>query len=362
MPSAGVESFAGPRGLAPKVSIIIVNHNGRQHLEACLTSVLNQTYPDYEVILVDSGSTDRSAEYVEQRFGQVRLVRAGENVGFGCANNLGGRLAAGEYLAFLNPDTVVEPDWLQPLVRTLQRHPAAGLATAKILLCSQPDRINTCGNQVHLTGIPSCRGYMLPADSLDQLDEVCSVSGAAFVIHRRVFEQIGGFDTGFFLYAEDNDLSWRALLAGYRCLYVPDSVVYHDYAPRFGPDKYLYLERNRYQLLLRNLRRRTLLLLAPALVLAELVTWGYAWVRGRAHLRAKLGSYGWLLANWPAIRRGRRRIQARRQAPDREILRRCSHALAYDLAGQGRTARLGRILFDPLFGVWHCICSKVIFW
>ena len=111
---------------------------------------------------MDNGSTDGSAEYVEREFARVTLLRAGENLGFGGANNLAARQATGEYLAFLNPDTAVEPGWLRALIGALHGNPGVGLATPKILLLSRPDRINTCGNDVHFTGIPTVRGWMPP--------------------------------------------------------------------------------------------------------------------------------------------------------------------------------------------------------
>jgi GT2 family glycosyltransferase len=203
---------------------------------------------------------------------------------------------------------------------------------------------------------------MLPADAMNQPKSVCSVSGAAFVISRSVFEEIGGFDERFFLYAEDNDLSWRAQLAGYRCLYVPEAVVHHEYTPRFGPDKYFYLERNRYQLLLKNLRWRTLGFLMPALTLAEVVAWGYAFLRGPGHVRAKLSAYRWLVAHWGEILEARREVQGRRKSADRDILSHCGYALAYELASGGSVAKLGKAVFDPLFFVLYRVCLAMVRW
>ncbi len=343
----------------PQVSIIIVNYNGLAYLDACLTSVFAQAYPNFEVILVDNGSVDGSVAWVEENFLAnedhlpLTVVRSEENVGFGHANNLGARHATGEYLAFLNPDTVVTESWLYPLVDVLEQQPDVGLATAKILLSSHPDRINTCGNEVHFTGFPACRGWMWPAQSVVRVEDVGSISGAAFVMRRAVFELLGGFDGRFFLYVEDNDLSWRAHLTGYRSVCVPDAVIYHKYAPRFEPQKYFYLERNRYLLLLKNLERRTLLLLLPALLLAEVIAWGYAILHGPEHVCAKVRAYRWVFAHWQETLAARRSVQSLRRASDRVILARCAYRPAYGLAQEGWMSRIAGLVFDPLFGLLY---------
>lgn len=353
---------APPRHL-PRVSVIIVNYNGQEFIENCLASLRQQAYPDYEIILVDNASSDRSLEIVRQHGDAVTLVASEHNLGFAKGNNLGVQHADGDYLAFLNPDTVVHPDWLAELVRAMQTIEGAGLATAKILLLSQPDRINTCGNDVHFTGIPTVRGWMQPADTMNRREEVCSVSGACFLISRQVFEEVGGFNDDFFLYSEDNDLAWRAQLAGYSCWYIPTSVIYHRYAPRFGAEKFYYLERNRYRLVLQNFRWKTIALLVPALALSDVVTWGYALMQGRAHVAAKLRVYKWFLTQWQTWAAARARVSSFRRAPDREILKRCSFRLSYGLAAdEGLISRIASRLFDPIFFVLHRAYCATIRW
>ncbi len=347
----------------PRVSVVIVNYNGQDFLEACLVSLRQQDYADYEIILVDNASRDRSLDIARQHADQVTLVVSEHNLGFAKGNNLGVQHATGDYLAFLNPDTVVHPDWLTELVHAMQTIDRAGLATAKILLLSEPDRINTCGNDVHFTGIPTVRGWMQPADSMNRREEVCSVSGACFMISRQVFEEIGGFSDDFFLYSEDNDLAWRAQLAGYSCWYVPTSVIYHRYAPRFGAEKFYYLERNRYRLVLQNFRWKTIVLLVPALVLSDIVTWGYALLQGRAHVAAKLRVYGWFLTQWKTLAAARARVNGFRRAPDRDILKRCSFRLSYGLAAnEGLLSRLASRVFDPVFFVLYRTYRATIRW
>lgn len=334
-------------------SIIIVSHNSAPHLQRCLSSVLNTDYPDFEVIVVDNDSRDGSVELVETAFPQVRLIRSKRNCGFGAANNLGAMQAAGEILAFLNPDTAAEPGWLGPLVQALDTDSRAGLATAKILLMDHPDTINTCGNDVHYTGLTLCRGTGQHRTAFGRLEEVTAVSGAAFAVRRDVFQALGGFDEDFFLYMEDTDLSLRVRLAGWRCLFVPNSVVYHDYRLRFGPDKTYYQERNRYLMLLKTLRVRTLLALLPALLLAECVTWAHTLLRNRQHWHNKLEAYRWVIAHRKQITAARTQVQARRQVDDKALLRLSSHRLAYEMTGDDWISCAAHLVFDPLFRGWR---------
>ena len=139
------------------VSVILVAWNSRTELARCLPSLLAQDYLSYEVIVVDNASTDGTAEWLSRYFPTIGLLCNEENLGFAAAVNQGFALAAGEVLVELNPDTTVEPDWLFPLVEALQA-PTVGLATPRIMLMSQPERINACGNEMSLTGLTFCIG------------------------------------------------------------------------------------------------------------------------------------------------------------------------------------------------------------
>lgn len=346
-PQAGAGAAQQPA--APRASVVIVVYNAQADLARCLRSLAAAGHPQDEIIVVDNASRDGSADMVESAFPAVRLVRSASNVGFGEGNNLGAAQARGRYLAFLNPDTEVTPGWLDALIAALESSPRVGMATAKILLREERERINTCGGDTHLTGLTLCRGMGQQRDEMAEPAAVGAVSGAAFVMRRALFRQVGGFDGSFFMYMEDTDLSWRVRLAGYTCLYAPEAVVYHRYNLRFGPDKTYYQERNRYVMLLKGLRWPTLLLLAPALLLAEVVTWGYVLVGDRPRWRNKLRAYGYIVRHWPAIMAERRRVQAQRGAADRTLLRQTTHHLAYEQTGDGLAASLAHWVFDPLF-------------
>lgn len=346
----------------PAVSVIIVSHNGQRHLRECLPSVCGQDYPDFQVLVVDNGSSDGSAGFVESEFPSVKVIMNEVNLGFGRANNAGAKQATGEYLAFLNQDTVVEPRWLSGLVSALEEHPEAALATPKILLSTEPAKINACGNQSHYTGLSFCRGAGQPADSFSALEKVNAVSGAAFVIRSDVFHELRGFDEDFFLYMEDIDLSWRARLCGHSCIYVPDSIVLHDYALTFGPDKSYFQERNRWLMLLKNLRWRTIALLLPALLLSEFITWGWIVVRDTRNIDNKARAYGWIMRNWRAVGKSRSQVQAQRCVTDRDLIRECESTLAYGQLAGGAIVGAARLVFDPFLTLFRSALLWVMRW
>jgi len=314
-----------PAALTKQASIIIVSYNSQPYLATCLKTVLATVGEAGEVILLDNASVDGSADFVAARFPQVKLIRSDTNLGFAAANNRAVAQAQGRYVVALNPDTLVTPGWLEALLAPFEREGQAqvGLTTPRILMLQEPHKINTCGNQMHFTGLTFCRGLNQPANSpeLAVAGEVSAVSGACFALPRSLWTKLGGFDETFFLYLEDTDLSLRARLAGYTCLYVPEAVVYHDYTNRFPASKMFYLERNRWLLLLKNYQLKTLGRILPALLLTELVTWGYTFKQGWPGLKSRLQAYGWLLTHLKMILQKRRQTQQLRQVSDHELLR-----------------------------------------
>ena len=336
-----------------RASVIIVGYNSRIDLERCLPGLLASAASDVEIIVVDNASQDGSAGEIQAKFPEVHLIISQRNQGYGGANNLGARQARGRSLVFLNPDTIVQPGWLEPLVAALEAGSPANLVTSKVLLMDDPRRINTCGNNVHISGLTLCRGMGRPVHEFDRSVEVSAVSGAAFAMPRTLFDALGGFDERFFMYMEDTDLSMRARLAGCACLYVPSSVVVHNYRLTFGPLKTYYQERNRYCMLLKCLRWRTLLVLLPILLLAEVVTCGFVLARDRHHWRNKLRAYAWVIKGWDEIMRERGKVQSMRRVPDRALLRMTGYGLGLEQTGEGRLTRVAQRIINPLFRILY---------
>lgn len=332
----------------PKVSIVIVNTNELHHLQRLLPSIYEQDYPNYEVLIVDNVSTDGSVEWIERVFPQTRIIRNSENLGYAGANNVGFRNSSGKYVAVLNPDTEVDKAWLKGLISVSEDDPQIGLATPKILHMHEPDKINACGNTITLTGLTFCRGLDEPATAYPDLETVSAVSGAAFVIRRNVIEEIGDFDPNFFIYFEETDLSLRAMLAGYRCVYVPSSTVMHQYTFKFTARKAFWQERNRYFSLLKNLRLPTLLILSPALLIGEMISWGYVVLHGPSHVISKLQSYLWIMTHWRQVLNSRKQVQSIRRVKDRVLIDRFGEHLVFTRTTSAGMARLLSSICDPL--------------
>ena len=345
-----------------RASIIIVNYNAKEKLLRCLESVMFSSQPDCEVIVMDNHSSDGIADLIETDFPEVTVIRSQTNLGFGAGNNLAALRARGKYLIFLNPDTLVEHGWLEGLLAPFEADAWVGLVTSKILLADRPWLINTCGNTVHFTGLTLCRGLGQAREAFGEMKEVDAVSGAAFAIRYELFEALKGFDEDTFLYMEDTDLSWRARLAGWRCLHAPDSVVFHHYTLRMTPRKVFYQERNRYLMLVKSLRWRTLLVLLPAQLLAEVMTWGFVLYNDRANFMNKLRAYAWMIRNWPGILSKRRATQALRRVPDRELLKHTTFRLDLELASTGFVGKLAQSLFNPVFFILRGLAMILIWW
>ncbi len=340
------------------VDVSVVSWNSWGHLRQNLPALIDQDYGSYRVVVVDNDSSDETAEHVEAEFPDVDVVRCSRNGGYGAANNLGFARSQSKYVAVVNPDARPERGWLRSLVRALEDNPQAALATSKVLLASDPRRVNACGNIVHLSGIAFCRGLDEDQHHFVRPESVPAVSGAAFIARRDALEQIGGFDERFFMYMEDTELSLRARLAGWDVVLAPRSRVVHDYALDIAASKFYYLERNRFLMLANIFRLRTLVALMPALAIAELGVWWFAIRSGRGLARAKIASYAAIIAGLPAILRQRQRVQAVRRVPDSQLLARLSPNLP---TGIGETYGLTRIA-NAFFRGYNALMRRLIRW
>jgi N-acetylglucosaminyl-diphospho-decaprenol L-rhamnosyltransferase len=210
------------------VSVIVLNYNGRQWLAGCLGALAAQRgAPPFEVLVVDNASTDDSVRLVEAQFPAVRVVQNGQNLGFAAGNNAGARAAAGRWLAFLNNDTIPADDWLAQLWRPFADRPEMAAATSRVVFLDDPSIVDSAGDGYLRAGGGYKHGHRAAAAAHRQSREVFGVCGAAFLIRRDVFVELGGFDEQFFMVYEDVDLSYRLRLAGYRVWYAADAVVRH---------------------------------------------------------------------------------------------------------------------------------------
>ncbi|MFZ2411959.1 MAG: glycosyltransferase family 2 protein [Candidatus Methanoperedens sp.] len=218
-----------------KVSVVVVNYNGKKYLSSCLSSLENQTYSDFEVILVDNASTDGSVEYVKAYFPSVRIIENPKNYGFAKGNNIGIKEAKGELIATLNNDTEVTPAWLEELVRSINSDENVGMCASKLLFMKNRKMINSTGICISRSGACWDRG-MFECDNgqYEFIGEVFGPCAGAAMYRKNMLEEIGLFDEDFYAYMEDVDLAFRGRLAGWKCLYVPKAVVYHVHGGTAG--------------------------------------------------------------------------------------------------------------------------------
>ncbi len=309
---------------SPLVSVVIPNWNGAHHLPACLDSLARQRYRRFEVIVVDNGSTDGSLALLTRDYPHVRLVPLGENRGFAPACNAGIRAARGEIIALLNNDTEADPGWLEAVVAAFGRHPEAGAVASKMRLFDRRDHLHTAGDFYRLDGTPGNRGAWQRDDGrFDTEEPVFSACGGSAVYRRAMLDEIGLFDERFFFSCEDVDLGWRAQLAGWACIYVPDAVVYHKLSATGGGvvnsyydgRNFIYLIAKDYPWSLLRRHWRDVLRAQWRITREALRAW-----RGRA-ARARLRGQLAGLLGLPRMLWARRAVQRTRRVSDAELLR-----------------------------------------
>ncbi len=299
--------------MTPRISVIIVNFNGRLLLGEALEGLRHQSFRDFEIIIVDNGSSDGSAEFIAREFPHARLIALDRNTGFAGGNNVAISCARGEFIALLNSDAVPEPDWLNELVAAAQRHPDASFFASQVELFYEPGLLDSAGDGISTAGTVFRRGHRRRPVNYAQEEYVFGAQACAAFYRRSAFDQIGLFDEDFFCVYEDADWSVRAQLAGLKCVYVPVARVRHrggSTLGRFSAAYVYYGQRNVEYLFLKDMPT-TLLVRAFA---AHLVYGFMAFVffasrgQGLAFLRAKrdaLGALSSLLAKRRAIQASR---------------------------------------------------------
>lgn len=216
--------------MSPRVSVIIPNWNGAHLLPTCLRALEQQTFRDFETIVVDNASTDTSRELLAND-SRVRLIALDTNRFFAGAVNKGIHQTASEIVVLLNNDTEAEPTWLQELIRALDAAPRAGMAATKLRLFDQREKLHSAGDFFRTEGIPGNRGVW--ETDHGQYDDpqtpppLFGVCGGACAYRRSMLTEIGLFDEDLEFNCEDVDLNWRARLAGYECVFAPNAIVYH---------------------------------------------------------------------------------------------------------------------------------------
>lgn len=248
----------------PLISIIILNCNGMRFLATCLNSLRKQIYKNFEIILIDNGSTDGSVEFVKSNFSEIKIIENKENFGFAKANNQGLEIARGGYIATLNNDTIVDENWLKGLIEATEKDKGVGMVASKILLTEEGNKLDSVGVNIALDGMTRQRGRMeQDIGQYEKKEEILFPSACAALYSKKMIEEIGFFDEDFFAYCEDSDLGLRGRLAGWKAVYSPKAVVRHLYSQtggRYSSFKAYLVERNHFWLAIKNFPVELLLL------------------------------------------------------------------------------------------------------
>jgi O-antigen biosynthesis protein len=292
-------------------SVVIPTYNGRGLLERCLASVARHRpadgNPSIEVVVSDDGSTDGTAEWLTCAYPDVRLVRAHRNQGFCAAANAGIAAAKGRFIQLLNNDTEVGPGWIEAGLAPFA-DATVGAVAPLVLVRSEPGRVDSAGDSYSLAGWPTKRGHGQPAArfAARPVEEVFGASGSSAFYRAGALRRTGGFDPLFGSYYEDTDLAFRLRWAGYRCVFAPGCLIYHDVSATYdhkSPGLQRRMARNAELVFWANLPARVLALaVVPHMMF---VTAQAAWRLARGRLRPFLLGKCDALRAWPEIKKRR---------------------------------------------------------
>ena len=245
---------------SPLVSIIIICWNNKKFLRDCIASIYSQSYSNYEIILTDNASSDDSVEFTQKNYPTVRIIKNRINLGFAEGNNVAMRLVLNEkrskYILILNPDTTIEPDFIEKLVNAAERNKTIGAFAPKMLVMNKKNKISSAGGDcIFRWGDNLSRMFYFENNKNHKEQPVFGPSGAGAFYRVEMLEQIGLYDRFLFTYYEDVDLNFRIQKSGWGALYVPNAIMYHYQSGSlndFNPYKTYLLNRNKYLVILKN--------------------------------------------------------------------------------------------------------------
>lgn len=251
------------RGGDKRVSVIIPSWNGKELLEICLASLTKQTFKNFEIIVVDNGSTDDSVSFIEKFYPQTKLIKLPTNLGFAAAVNKGIKASFGKYVILLNNDTKADKRCLEYLVKIADKHKDVGMVASKMLQFYQPDLIDSAGDYIDAAGHANNIGRGEKDCALfNKEGYVFLVNGGGSLFKMEVFEKVGLLDEDYFAYFEDVDIGLRAQLQGFKAYYQPKAIIWHIHKATSNRNKALtqYLQfRNMTMTIIKDFPRSLLL-------------------------------------------------------------------------------------------------------
>ena len=267
-----------------EVSVVIPNFNGIAFLDSVLASLEGQTLSNFEVILVDNGSTDGSCSFVTANYPWVHLIELSENFGFCGAVNAGIRAAKAPYVLLLNNDTEVKEDFVEEMLAAIRRHKNAFSCGARMVQYHDRDRLDDVGNYYCALGWSFARGRGKDIHAYETEDKIFSACAGAAIYRKKIIEKIGYFDEEHFAYLEDTDIGYRARIYGYENWYAPKAIVYHvgsgTSGSRYNQFKTRYSSRNNIYLIYKNMPLLQIILNLPFLAVGFLIKFLFFAIKG----------------------------------------------------------------------------------
>ena len=316
-----------------RVSVIIPHWNGIEVLSDCLESLQKSTYPNLEIIVVDNASTDGSPDWVSLHYPNIKLIENNTNLGYAGGCNKGAKASTGDYLVFLNNDTIHNEGWIETLADFLNLNPKASAVQPKILNNYERNKFDYaggCGGWIDVLGFPFARGRLFLEQETDsgQYEKIRPVfwaSGTAMMIRKDDFVLLNGFDETFFAHQEEIDLCWKIHLSGRQVWSIPSAIVYHKNAvtlPMFSRLKQYLNHRNSLLMMLSNYSLPMTLYLAPIRIGLEFVALLYSlFCLDFNHFVGIIQALLWVIVHPHIIYRRRRHMRKLRKAKDSQVIK-----------------------------------------
>jgi len=319
--------------MAPLVSIIIPHWNGLDVITDCLESLKSATYKNLEIIVVDNNSSDDSVKHIKKNYPKVKLYENTANEGYAGGCNRGSEIAKGEYLLFLNNDTIQNKDWIDHLIDKIESDNLIAAIQPKILNYYQKDKFDYAGGaggEMDFLGFPFARGRIFNEQEIDKdqynnSDDIFWSSGTAFIVRKSAFEKVGKFDELFFAHMEEIDLCWRLHLAGYKVVNEPNSVIHHKNAltlPMYSEKKYYLNHRNSLLMLITNYKLPLSIYVLPIRWALDIVAVLYAILLGDwNHIKGIMKAHAWIVFHPYEVWKKRKRTKLIREENDGVVLK-----------------------------------------
>lgn len=349
--------------MSKKVAIIIspnYKDYAKKYLAECVASIKKQDYAgEIKIFITDNESTDESFDFIKNLAPEAEIIKNKYNDGFAKGNNDAIKIALAQnfdYIVLFNMDTVVESDCVRKMVEAAEKKNEIGAVQARLMLYKNKNKINSLGNVTHFLGFGYAKGYgeeyvqPHPNPLLRKEREICYPSGAAVLFRGEVLKKVGLFDEKMWMYNEDQDLGWRILLAGFKCVLAPEAVVYHKYEFSRSIKKYYFMDRNRIIAILKNYHWATLLLIAPAFIIMEIGLIFFAAYGGWRKEKMDVYKYFLRPKHWRYIIKARQQTQKLRKIKDEDIIKLFSGRIWYQEIGDAKL-KVANVIFNVYWKV-----------